>query len=101
MTIAPTVAQPQPQSRELAPDVVAEQARVKQAAVARSARHRLFVIGIRAVSLAIVHVAWQVGVLRVESVLFTPPTAVDEAAIQMVASGEMWGYLWPSLVVLV
>jgi NitT/TauT family transport system permease protein len=99
MSIAPTVAQPP--SRELAPDVVAEQGRVKQAAVARRARHRLFVIAIRAVSLAIVLGAWQIGGQRVDSVLFTTPTAVAAAAVQMVASGELWSYLWPSLVVLV
>jgi len=99
MTIAPTVAHPP--TRELAPDVVAEQTRVKQAAVDRRARHRLFVIGIRAVSLAIVLAAWQIGGQRVDSVLFTTPSAVAAAAVQMIASGELWSYLWPSLVVLV
>jgi len=99
MTIAPVVAQPT--IRELPPDVVAEQARVKQAAAARRARHRLFVIGIRVVSLALVLAAWQIGGQRVDSVLFTTPTAVATAAAQMVASGELWSYLWPSLVVLI
>ena len=98
MTIAPVVAQPT--IRELPPDVVAEQTRVKQAAAARRARHRLFVIGIRVVSLALVLAAWQIGGQRVDSVLFTTPTAVATAAVQMVASGELWSYLWPSLVVL-
>ena len=99
MTIAPAVAQPT--VRELPPDVVAEQTRVKQAAAARRARHRLFVIGIRVVSLALVLAAWQIGGQRVDSVLFTTPTAVATAAVQMVASGELWSYLWPSLVVLI
>jgi sulfonate transport system permease protein len=100
MSIAsPTVAQSP--GRELAPDVVAEQARVKQAAVARRARHRVFVVGIRAVSLAVVLAAWQFGGQRVDAVLFTTPTAVAAAAVQMIASGELWSYLWPSLVVLI
>jgi NitT/TauT family transport system permease protein len=99
MTIAPTASAPP--TRALAPDLVAEQTRVKHAAVARRARHRLFVVGIRAVSLAIVLAAWQIGGQRVDAVLFTTPTAVAAAAVQMVASGELWSYLWPSLVVLI
>jgi NitT/TauT family transport system permease protein len=99
MTIAPTAGAPP--TRALAPDLVAEQTRVKHAAVARRARHRLFVVGIRAVSLAIVLAAWQIGGERVDAVLFTTPTAVAAAAVQMVASGELWSYLWPSLVVLI
>jgi NitT/TauT family transport system permease protein len=99
MTIAPTAGAPP--TRALAPDLVAEQTRVKHAAVARRARHRLFVVGIRAVSLAIVLAAWQIGGQRVDAVLFTTPTAVAAAAVQMVASGELWSYLWPSLVVLI
>lgn len=99
MTIASTAAESTP--RALADDVVAEQKRVKQAAVARRARHRLFVIGIRAVSLAVVLSAWQIGGQQVDSVLFTTPTAVAVAAVQMVASGELLSYLWPSLVILI
>jgi sulfonate transport system permease protein len=99
MTFAPTA--PQPTAGVLSADVVAEQTRVKHAAVARRARHRLFVIGIRAVSLAIVLSAWQIGGQRIDSVLFTTPTAVAAAAVQMLASGELWTYLWPSLVVLI
>jgi NitT/TauT family transport system permease protein len=65
------------------------------------APYRLLVIGIRAVSLVIVLAAWQFGGQRVDSVLFTTPIAVGAAAVQMVASGELWSYLWPSLMVLV
>ena len=32
--------------------------------------------------------------------LFTTPSKVAVAAVEMVASGELWTYLWPSLVVL-
>ena len=32
--------------------------------------------------------------------LFTTPSAIAAAAVAMIASGELWTYLWPSLVVL-
>ena len=99
MTFAPTASQPT--AGVLSDEVVAEQTRVKQAAVARRARHRVLAIGIRVVSLAVVLSAWQVGGQRIDSVLFTTPTAVAAAAAQMLASGELWTYLWPSLVVLI
>jgi NitT/TauT family transport system permease protein len=93
MTLAPTA--------ELAPESLAiEQDRVRQAAATRRARHRGQVVAIRIVSLAIVLSAWQIGGQQIDSVLFTTPTAVAAAAVQMVASGELWSYLWPSLVVL-
>jgi NitT/TauT family transport system permease protein len=84
-----------------ADEVAAEQARARQTAAARRARHRMYVIGIRALSLAIVLGIWQFGGQRVDQFLFTTPTAVGSAALQMIASGELWSYLWPSLVVLV
>jgi sulfonate transport system permease protein len=59
------------------------------------------VLAIRLVSLAIVLSAWEIGGQRVDQVLFTTPTAVALAAVQMVVSGELWSYLWPSLVVLI
>ena len=99
MTFAPTASQRA--AGVLSDEVVAEQTRVKQAAVARRARHRVLAIGIRVVSLAVVLSAWQVGGQRIDSVLFTTPTAVAAAAAQMLASGELWTYLWPSLVVLI
>jgi sulfonate transport system permease protein len=91
----------QPTARLVSDELIAEQNRAKQTAVARRARHRVFVIGIRAVSLAIVLSAWQIGGQRIDSVLFTTPTAVAVAAVQMIATGELWNYLWPSLVVLI
>ncbi len=84
-----------------ADEVAAEQVRVRQTAAARRARHRLYVIGIRLVSLAIVLGAWQFGGQRIDQFLFTTPTAIGSAGLQMIASGELWSYLWPSLVVLI
>jgi sulfonate transport system permease protein len=99
MTLAPTAAQTD--GRLLSDDLLAEQGRVRQAAVARRGRRRMLVLAIRLVSLAIVLGAWEIGGQRVDPVLFTTPTAVAAAAVQMVISGELWSYLWPSLVVLI
>jgi sulfonate transport system permease protein len=99
MTLAPTAAPTD--GRVLSDDLLAEQDRVRQAAVARRGRRRMLVLAIRLVSLAIVLSAWEIGGQRVDQVLFTTPTAVALAAVQMVVSGELWSYLWPSLVVLI
>ncbi len=78
-----------------------ELARVRQTAATRRARRRLSVLAIRVVSLVLVIGAWQIFGQRVDPVLFTTPSAVVVAGWQMILSGELWSYLWPSLVVLV
>ncbi len=87
----------------IAPDdeITAVQSRARESAAARRARHRVSVIAIRVASLVVVLVAWQIVGQRIDPVLFTTPTAVAAASVQMIASGELWSYLWPSLVVLV
>lgn len=82
-------------------EIAAEQARVRQTSAARRARHRVYVTLVRIVSLVIVLGAWQIGGQRIDPVLFTTPSAVINAAAQMIATGELWNYLWPSLVVFV
>jgi sulfonate transport system permease protein len=82
-------------------EVAAEQVRVRTAAATRRAHHRQLVWGIRLISLAIVLMSWQLGGARIDPVLFTTPSAVAVAGYQMIVSGELWSYLWPSLVVLV
>jgi NitT/TauT family transport system permease protein len=82
-------------------EIAAEQARARQAAAARRTRHRVYVTAIRVFSLIVVLAAWQIGGQRIDPVLFTTPNAVVNASIQMISSGELWSYLWPSLVVLV
>jgi sulfonate transport system permease protein len=82
-------------------EVAAEQVRVRAAAASRRARHRLLVWAIRLCSLTVVLLAWQLGGQRIDPVLFTTPSAVGSAAVQMILSGELWSYMWPSLVVLV
>ena len=52
------------------------------------------------VSLAIALGLWELAARNVDPVLFTSPTKVAIAAWGMVLSGELWTYLWPSLVVL-
>ena len=82
--------------RELADD----QARAEQAAIARRRRAALQNFGIRLVSLAIFLGIWQLAAMNVDPVLFTSPVKVAMAATGMIASGELWAGLWPSLLVL-
>ena len=78
-----------------------EQQRARQAAADRRRRRRLRELGIRLVSLVIVLGAWQVFGAQIDPVLFTTPAAVAVAAVEMIGSGELWSYLWPSLLVMV
>ena len=81
-------------------DLSGDQARAEQVAAARR-RHRQWVnLAIRVASLAIALTLWEVAAWNVDPVLFTSPTKVAVAAYKMVLSGELWTYLWPSLVVL-
>jgi sulfonate transport system permease protein len=82
--------------RELAED----QARAEHVAAARRRRTQWQNLGIRAVSLAVALALWQIAGESVDPVLFTTPSKVGVAAFDMVLSGELWSYLWPSLIVL-
>jgi sulfonate transport system permease protein len=99
VSLASTVTQ-DASGQVIADEVAAEQARVRQSTAARRARHRVIVFAIRVVSLAVVIGIWQLVGQRIDPVLFTTPSAVAVAAWQMLLSGELWSYLWPSLVVL-
>ena len=83
--------------RELADD----QARAERVAIARRRRAALQNFGIRMVSLAIFLLLWQIAAVNVDPVLFTTPYKVAVAGASMIASGELWAGLWPSLLVLV
>src|SRR5438132_222881 len=74
-------------------ELVAEQDRARQTAAARRGRRRLYVLGIRVFSLAVVLSVWQLVGQRIDPILFTTPTAVSLAALQMVASGELWTHI--------
>jgi NitT/TauT family transport system permease protein len=82
--------------RELADD----QARAERVAIVRRRREALQNLGIRLVSLVIFLGVWQIAAMNVDPVLFTSPAKVAAAAVGMIASGELWAGLWPSLLVL-
>jgi NitT/TauT family transport system permease protein len=79
----------------------ADRARAEQAAAERRRRMALHNLVIRLVSLTIALSLWQAVGSSIDPVLFTTPTKVAVAAVDMVFSGELWTYLWPSLIVLV
>jgi len=81
-------------------DEAQEQERTRQVSADRRRRRQIQNLGIRIVSLAVVLTIWQVFGGRLDPVLFTTPIAVAKAAVGMITSGELWTYLWPSLVVL-
>jgi len=81
-------------------DVSSEQARAVQGAATRKHRRHLIHFVIRLASLAIALTLWEIAAWNVDPVLFTSPSKVAVAAYHMVLSGELWTYLWPSLVVL-
>ena len=78
----------------------AEQARAREVAAERRRRKALLNIAIRIASLVSVLAFWQIGGAHIDPVLFTTPAAIAVAAVDMIGSGELWTYLWPSLVVL-
>lgn len=77
-----------------------ERSRARKVAAQRRRTKQLQTIAIRAASLTVVLGVWQVAGARVDPVLFTTPSKVFAAAVTMIGSGELWTYLWPSLVVL-
>ena len=77
-----------------------EQARTRKVSAERRRRRQMQNLGIRVLSLGIVLTIWEVFGGRIDPVLFTTPSAIAQAAVTMIGSGELWTYLWPSLVVL-
>ena len=89
------------QARDIAPaDLADDCARAERVAAERRRRRQVVNLAIRALSLAIALGLWELAARNVDPVLFTSPTKVAVAAWSMVLSGELWTYLWPSLVVL-
>jgi sulfonate transport system permease protein len=72
----------------------------RKAAIGRRRQRQVLTLVIRLASLAVVLGLWQYFGARVDPVLFTTPDAIAIAAVDMIRSGELWHYLWPSLVVL-
>jgi NitT/TauT family transport system permease protein len=82
-------------------DVSEDRSRAQRAAAARRRKRQIHVVLIRLVSLAVVLSLWQFVGSGIDPVLFTTPTAIARAAVTMIWSGELWTYLWPSLIVLI
>src|SRR5712671_7046464 len=87
------------QAEPVALDAGRERVRAQQIAATRRRRRALLTLGIRVVSLACVLALWQIIGSGIDPVLFTTPIAVAKAAYGMIVSGELWTYLWPSLVI--
>jgi NitT/TauT family transport system permease protein len=81
-------------------ELTGDQARAERVAAERRRRLALQNLVIRLVSLAIALTLWEIAGANVDPVLFTTPSKVAVAAVEMVWSGELWSYLWPSLIVL-
>ena len=77
-----------------------DRSRARKVAAQRRRTKQLQTIAIRIVSLTLVLGLWQVAGARVDPVLFTTPSKIFAAGVTMIGSGELWMYLWPSLVVL-
>jgi len=77
-----------------------DRSRAQQVAARRRRNKQIQTIAIRCTSLAIVLTLWQVFGANIDPVLFTTPSKIAAAAVTMIGSGELWTYLWPSLVVL-
>jgi len=76
-----------------------DRARAREIAASRKRRRALQTLGVRVVSVIVVLALWQFVGSGIDPVLFTTPTAVARAAYEMLRSGELWTYLWPSLVI--
>jgi len=81
-------------------ELAAEQRVARERARAVQRRWTTAQIAIRIMSLVVVLGAWEYVGRQINPVLFTYPTAVADAAVKMIASGELWKYLSQSLIVL-
>jgi sulfonate transport system permease protein len=77
-----------------------DKARAERAAGTRRMRRSILNIGIRVVSVVVFLVLWEVFGGEIDPILFTTPSKVFTAAVEMIGSGELWTFLWPSLKVL-
>jgi NitT/TauT family transport system permease protein len=92
-----------PSALGVSPEVLAytdEQKKAAKAAADRRRKELYQSIVIRVISLICVLTLWQIVGARINPILFTTPWAIAWAAVDMIGSGELWQYLWPSLVVM-
>jgi ABC-type nitrate/sulfonate/bicarbonate transport system permease component len=81
-------------------DTSEDRSRAQRIAAERRRRRQMQNIAIRVVSVASVLALWEWAGGHIDPVLFTKPSLIAVAAVQMIASGELWNYLSQSLVVL-
>jgi len=81
-------------------DTSEDRIRAQKIAAARRRKRQVQNVVIRVISVAIVLTLWEILGSHIDPVLFTKPSLVAVAAVNMIASGELWTYLAPSLVVL-
>jgi sulfonate transport system permease protein len=77
-----------------------EQQAARERARAVQRRSQAIRMAIRIGSLILVLSAWEYFGRQTNPILFTYPTAIANAAVKMITSGELWKYLSQSLVVL-
>jgi sulfonate transport system permease protein len=82
-------------------ELLPEQVAARALAQTEKQRKLIKTIAIKSVSLAVALLAWQIVGSRINETLFTVPSKVAIAGIDMISSGELWRYLAPSLLVLV
>src|SRR5207244_11613255 len=69
-----------------------DKARAERAAGTRRTRRAILNLAIRLVSVAVFLVLWEITGRGIDPVLFTTPSAVAVAAVEMIRSGELWTY---------
>ncbi len=73
--------------------------RAREIGAKRKRRRGWQILAIRIVSVAAVLSLWQYVGSGIDPVLFTTPSAVARAGYDMLRTGELWNYLWPSLMI--
>jgi sulfonate transport system permease protein len=81
-------------------DLSEDRERARKVAAERRRKRQFQTIAIRLISLTVVLALWEILGNHIDPVLFTKPSLVAIAAVQMIMSGELWNYLAPSLLVL-
>src|SRR6266536_1654336 len=81
-------------------ELAREQEAAGERARAAQRRSKMIRVAIRIGSMVVVLGGWEYFGRQTNPILFTYPTAVANAAVKMIASGELWKYLSQSLIVL-
>jgi len=81
-------------------ELAREQEAAGERARAAQRRSKMIRVAIRIGSLVVVLGGWEYFGRQTNPILFTYPTAVANAAVKLIASGELWKYLSQSLIVL-